>query len=721
MNMPRRASALLLLAIALGLGLAACGGLDEEGVPVALSWPEVRLVAEEAVICTPGRRWSVGEDGVWRFRTLGRVFCGVTATPAAPLVLRLEPAGSTAHYRYRIAWDGEELTDEPVGLERFADGLTVPAERLTPGRHELRLSRVYTRQDRRFDNPADNELATVAYGVGAAETTFDPARRGDYELLADFLELGLAGLGKERHAGALLVGEASTTLEVEASRPVTARFPVLNGSAGEATFRVTGGEEDAAASVGALSVGEVSVSVPPGAHRLTLSATGPAGGQFLWGEPGFEGPGGWSPPGTPIVLVTLDTTRRDALSPYGAPAEVTPHIETFAQGATVFERAYSTTSWTLPSHASMMTGLYPSRHAAGVSEIALEGHPTLAELLGEKGYVSAGFAGGELSSARFGVGRGFDRYRDPDRFETKGDVLTGYVLDYLARPRSRPLLLFVNYFDPHATYQAPPAFERRLGVDRLREGIEGHPIWERFDRGDIAAWTEIMDGKASRDEAALAYLRGVYLAEVAFMDEQVGRLLAALEEAGLYERSLIVLVADHGELLGEGGYFSHAARLDPELTEVPLLIKWPGQRQGRRVEDLVSVTDLFPTLLAAADLHGPPGDGRLLTPEGLSGEARPYVLFEEHQSLIHPLRDSMKIAPSVYGVQRLSSHRVVWEGGQSCLERRADGWASAPCPEDGAEVLARLEALLGTPVTVEEGDRPLSEEDRKALEALGYL
>jgi arylsulfatase A-like enzyme len=153
----------------------------------------------------------------------------------------------------------------------------------------------------------------------------------------------------------------------------------------------------------------------------------------------------------------------------------------------------------------------------------------------------------------------------PDQFETKGDRLTGYVLEYLDEHTSRPLFLFVNYFDPHAAYQAPEEYQRLLDVPRHREALAEAPLWQRFDRGDIAAWGAIIDGEAKVTPEILAYARAAYLAEVAFMDHQVGRLFAALKQHGMWNDALVIVVADHGEMLGEEDYFGHAGRLDPEL------------------------------------------------------------------------------------------------------------------------------------------------------------
>ena len=222
--------------------------------------------------------------------------------------------------------------------------------------------------------------------------------------------------------------------------------------------------------------------------------------------------------------------------------------------------------------------------------------------------------------------------------------------------------------------------------------------------------------------AARRWLRAAYGAEVAFVDQQLGEVFEALRHHGLFEPAWIVVVADHGELLGEDGHLSHAYRLDPELVDVPLLVKRPGQRRGERSAALVSVADLFPTLLAAAGVAPPPGlDGR---PLGAAGD-RGRVFFEEHRSRVHLLPNAhLRLGYDVYGVESLAARRVLWEGGQQCA-RRAEGdlgWRSVPCGEgDAGAALEALHKRLGRPASGDYSADELSDEDRAALTALGYL
>ena len=233
----------------------------------------------------------------------------------------------------------------------------------------------------------------------------------------------------------------------------------------------------------------------------------------------------------------------------------------------------------------------------------------------------------------------------------------------------------------------------------------------------------IIEGDAPAGPAELAWLEAAYLAEVAFMDHQMGRLLDGLEARGILDDALVVVVADHGEFLGEDGFFSHACRLEPELTWVPMLVRWPGQRQGGRSGQLVSHVDVFGTALEAVGLPVRSHDGLSLGPEGADAlTARSRVFMEEHESRIHPLFTHMKIAPSVYGIQELVHREVVWQGGMDCGRLVGDHWTTDPCAASWEARLAELADIAHALDRRDGGDvGVLSEAEREALEALGYV
>lgn len=263
-----------------------------------------------------------------------------------------------------------------------------------------------------------------------------------------------------------------------------------------------------------------------------------------------------------ILLVTLDTTRADAIGPEAEGVE-TPAFDALAARGRRFRQAYATAPETLPAHASLLSGLYPAGH--GVHENARPlsaGQPLLAERLRQAGYRTAAFVSSFVLARRFGLARGFDVYDDalpPGQAERSSRETTQRALTHLASAGSQPLLLWVHYYDPHAPYHPPEPFKSR-------------------------------------------YPKSPYLGEVAAMDEQLGRLARAFE-ARAGGAVAIVVVGDHGEGLGEHGEAQHGRLLYQGTMRVPLLLVGPGVAPSLG-EVPVSARRVCPTLLDWAGLDG---------------------------------------------------------------------------------------------------------------------
>jgi len=291
-----------------------------------------------------------------------------------------------------------------------------------------------------------------------------------------------------------------------------------------------------------------------------------------------------SAPRPSILLVTLDTTRADAIGPE-ARGVVTPAFDALAARGRLFRQAYASAPETLPSHASMLTGLYPAGHGVRENGRALAaGHVRLAERLQQAGYRTAAFVSAFVLARRFGLQRGFDVYDDelpPGGVERGAAATNERVLAWL-RGDARPLFLWVHYFDPHAPY-APPEPFRSL-----------HP-------------------------------KDPYRGEVAAMDAQLGRLLRAFEERISGPRAIVV-VSDHGEGLGDHGELQHGNLLYQSTMRVPLALVGPGLAPG--VSDTpVSTRRVFHTVLDWAGLD-PSLSLRGDTPEVVLGEAmRPFLAY----------------------------------------------------------------------------------------------
>jgi len=308
-----------------------------------------------------------------------------------------------------------------------------------------------------------------------------------------------------------------------------------------------------------------------------------------------------SAPRPNVLLVTLDTTRADYLGAYGRAGDPTPHLDALAAEGTRFDLAVSTSSLTPVSHAAILTGRFNHEHGlrilAGPGGYRLpDGVPTLATVLEERGYTTAAVHSAFPVSRHFGLERGFEHFDDvnaqllPDEdggiphewdvqtFQRRSDETTERVLDLLDGT-TEPFFLWIHYWDPHDKHKRPP---REL-MPKRRE----------------------IEAAGSRELA-------VYEAEVRYVDSQFGRVLDRLRETGRDANTIIVVVADHGQGLGDHGWFLHRL-VYQEQIRVPLLLRAPGIHQVPVVSDLVRSVDILPTVLDYAGVEVPAGvSGRSL-------------------------------------------------------------------------------------------------------------
>jgi arylsulfatase A-like enzyme len=294
-----------------------------------------------------------------------------------------------------------------------------------------------------------------------------------------------------------------------------------------------------------------------------------------------------------IVLVTLDTTRRDHLGVYGYERPVSPHLDAFAERADLYTRAYASSSWTVPTHASILTRLHASDHGAhlgatgGMAHRLRDDVGTLGERLRARGYATAAIVGAHTLNVRFGLGRGFDLYDAPAGEDIlssrKADVLTRRALAWLDERSNGPVFLFVNYFDPHIPYRPPEPCHSRLAAGIAHHGPRAI-AWHR---------------RPLRENLAL------YDAEICFMDEQFNRLMEGLRARGRFKTALVAVVADHGERFDPVEGIVHGRTLGEALIHVSLFLKHPRQHRGRVVEKPFEARRLFQLMLAASGARLP--------------------------------------------------------------------------------------------------------------------
>lgn len=295
-----------------------------------------------------------------------------------------------------------------------------------------------------------------------------------------------------------------------------------------------------------------------------------------------------------LLLITLDTVRTDRLSCYGSTILTTPALDRIAERGVLFEQAIAPAPMTLPSHATVMTGLYPQRHgvrANGAFRLSNRAI-TLAEILRNNGYRTAAVIGSFILDSSYGLSQGFDYYDDemvsspadiPGSQGQQGQLMkitprpasevTSRSLSWLARAADKPFFLWIHYYDPHYPYEPPPPYSDTFADD-------------------------------------------LYTGEIAFVDDNVDRILDMLEEKKLLDQTLIIVASDHGEGLGDHREKTHSVFVYEPMIRVPFIISQPEHLPaGKRIDVPVSLADILPTVLDLFDLeYALELDGRSLAP-----------------------------------------------------------------------------------------------------------
>lgn len=319
-----------------------------------------------------------------------------------------------------------------------------------------------------------------------------------------------------------------------------------------------------------------------------------------------------------VILVSIDTLRPDHLGCYGYEPPTSPHIDRLAADGVRFADVHSTTSWTLPAHMSLLTGLPDALHRVVWDRVQLDPRRTLlAERFREHGYATAGFHGGPYLHRSFGFDRGFDLYEDcgelssaagllPDldaaaaakvlaRMETEShrirtaDTIQARAEAFLEEHAAEPFFLFLHHWDTHYDFNAPREY-----VDLFAPHYRGNLSMDGFIRNP-----EI---RADMNPADYRYLLACYDAEIRWVDHHIGRLLDRLEELALLDNTYVVLTSDHGEQFFEHGGKGHRIDLYDEVLRIPLVIRGPGIRKGLVVPSHARLFDVMPTLLELCDL-----------------------------------------------------------------------------------------------------------------------
>jgi arylsulfatase A-like enzyme len=446
-------------------------------------------------------------------------------------------------------------------------------------------------------------------------------------------------------------------------------------------------------------------------------------GLLACGEPGPER-GAPRPDGPNVVLIVVDTLRADRLSQFGNPAPTSLALDALASRAHRFDHCFAPAPWTVPSVTSIFSGLLPARHRVDATGAVLgERFETLAESLKRRGWHTAGFSFNPHISKKAGFDQGFHHFRDFGGTARDAPDLREMVDDALAWVRDEartPFLLYLQPMNVHGPYRVPEDRADALLGRRPRPGFEF--------RGRLMK--EILGGRLEvREEVTeeiRASLEEQYDTAVRYTSDELGRLIEGLEQAGVFDDSLVILTSDHGEELFDRGGFAHGYTLHREVLHVPLLMKLPGQRTGAMIDADVSLVDLYPTVMDLLGIRFEQEiDGRSLRPllEGGDAEIRPIL-----GQTISPERcDGRTLREGEYELMVIDRNYESDAPGTRLYHIREDpdqrNDLAGAAPDVVQRMRARLEALyrdFGEDAYPRELYE-LDESTRESLEALGYF
>lgn len=351
------------------------------------------------------------------------------------------------------------------------------------------------------------------------------------------------------------------------------------------------------------------------------------------------------PPAAPespnILLVSIDSLRNDHLHCYGYPRQTSPTIDRLAAQGALFTMAVAPTSWTLPSHLTMLTSLPPLRHGVVNDGLRLdEDALTLAEVLWRGGYSTAGFVSGPYLDASYGFSQGFDTYDDysvakpSDRLSHRGvtspklvDVVTKWLVRWSSEGKKRPFFLFVHMWDVHYDYTPPPPYDTVFDPE-YNGGVTGE---------NVETDPRIRKDMEPRD---LEHLIALYDGEIRYTDEYLSRILDLLISLKVLDDTIVVLTSDHGEEFFEHGHKTHRKALYDESILVPLIIRFPPRvSAGVVVPQQVRLMDIPPTILSLAGINRSAGFG-------IAEEAATYAERDLSPLMTHDRSKSLASLPA---------------------------------------------------------------------------
>jgi len=432
--------------------------------------------------------------------------------------------------------------------------------------------------------------------------------------------------------------------------------------------------------------------------------------------------------GLNVLLVTIDTLRADHLGLYAYTRNTSPRIDALARQGAVFDRAYTYWPKTRGSMAIMLTGRRPSQNGYSKAHpMLLDFNPTLASVLKEAGYATTAAVDNPNVAAANGYAKGFDTYRETweeKALATEADrarAITDTAISFLlGAGTDRPFFLWLHYVNPHAPYSPPAPYDSAFLDEASREGPRLRTV-PGLHGGIPRQW--VVPG---RDR--LGYYVAQYDGEIAAVDEQVGRVMDALQRSRAASRTVVVLTSDHGESLGEHDYyFDHGEDVFEPSLAIPLLVIAPGLAPGIRVDAFASTLDIVPTILDAVKVSYPPDlAGTSLLPVARGESGGPDRLFAQNDRNLSATWDRRLklVATPVGDGRRLALYDRVKDPGETKDLSRARPEDLRPQRRELEQHLERTDRDWAATRRLTEGaagEPKMSAEACEKLKALGYV
>lgn len=303
-----------------------------------------------------------------------------------------------------------------------------------------------------------------------------------------------------------------------------------------------------------------------------------------------------------VVMVLIDTQRADHLQPYNAATRVkTPAVAALAAQGTVFEAAQAPENWTKPSVASVLTGLYPASHGTKTGDAKLSDKAVLlSEVLKDAGYATASFLANGYVSDKFGFNQGWDNYTNYIREKRSSNAENVYrdAARWIDEHKKQPFFVYIQTIDPHVPYDPPEEMIELYHPEPYHGVVSPRSTADQLGRAKLSPPKVVLNDEDRK------YLEALYDGEVSYHDKYLGVFIEKLKRSGLYDKTLFVVTADHGEEFYDHQSYGHGHSLYQELVHVPWILRYPGAAP-RRIRETVSTVDIAPTVISSLGLPVP--------------------------------------------------------------------------------------------------------------------